>query len=60
MVDMLSSPPRSGSIALTQCYDGRRLMAYRRGAPPGLYAVITDDPAELRNELDAKTVSRAS
>jgi hypothetical protein len=33
-------------------YDGPRLEAYRPHAESGLYALITDDAAELRRELD--------
>lgn len=42
-------------IRLTDCHRGRRLLAYRDGFRPGLYAVITDDAGELRRELDAAT-----
>jgi hypothetical protein len=40
------------AIGLTECHDGWRLIAYREGCPAGLYALITDDVAELRRELD--------
>jgi hypothetical protein len=48
------------SFAVVPGYGGRRLLAYRDGCPPGLYAVITADPGELRRELDAAAASRVT
>lgn len=39
-------------FAVRHGYGGPRVEAYRPHADSGLYAVITDDPAELRRELD--------
>lgn len=39
-------------FAVFHRYDGPRLEAYRPHADSGLYALITDDAAELRRELD--------
>ena len=38
---------------IRHCYDGLRLEAYRPHSSGGLYAMITADPAELRQELDS-------
>jgi len=46
------------TIGLTECHGGWRLLAYREGFPPGLYALITADPAELRRELDMAAPAR--
>ncbi len=48
------------AIGLTECHGGWRLIAYREGCPSGLYALITDDVAELRRELDNAAVVRAA
>jgi hypothetical protein len=46
------------AIGLTECRGGWRLIAYREGCPPGLCALISDDVAELRQELDKAAVVR--
>ncbi len=48
------------AISLTECHGGWRLIAYREGCPSGLYALITDDVAELRQELDNAAMARAA
>jgi hypothetical protein len=38
-------------FGIRPCRDGPRLEGYRPSHPAGLYAVITADPAEMRQEL---------
>lgn len=39
-------------FAIRRGFSGPRVEAYRPHADSGLYAVITDDPAEIRRELN--------
>ncbi len=47
-------------FAVRHRFDGPHLEAYRPRACGGLYAVITADPAELRQELDNATTTHDS
>jgi len=60
LADKLRAEYPGWAIGLTECHGGWRLIAYREGCPPGLCALITDDVAELRRELDNVAVLRAA
>ena len=47
-------------FAVRHRFDGSRLEACRTQATSGLYAVITADPAELRQELDNAATGRTA
>lgn len=47
------------NFAVRSCHGGPRLEAYRAASADGLYAVVTDNVAELRRELDNASQARA-